>query len=279
MIDFHCHLLPGIDDGPATEDEAVEMAAAMQKAGFTTVHCTPHLIKGSYEADNRAVRASLASLQKRLNDENIGLNLLPGREYYLDEYLADYMKDPLPLGETRFIMIEIPNHRPEQFVKEICFNVRRSGFIPMIAHPERCDLFAKPSFSASGSGARNGSGSKLAKYFPFPFKSRFSDRRSAEGAQPGALSPRGKGQSEPGKEGRPERRGAWHSALLSYLIDLGCAFQANLGSFAAWYGPDVQQTANYLEKSKVYTHFGTDLHSRSGLKAIRDSALLKSAVS
>ena len=267
VIDFHCHLLPGIDDGPNTEDEAVEMAAAMQKAGFTTVHCTPHLIKGSYEADNRAVRASLDSLQKRLNDENIDLNLLSGREYYLDEYLADYLKDPLPLGETRFIMIEIPNQRPEQFVKEVCFNVRRSGFIPMIAHPERCDLFAKPSSSGAGSrnGSGNGSGSKLSKYFPFSFKSRFSDRRSAEGAQSGALS------------SREKEHGTQHTTLLSYLIDLGCAFQANLGSFSAWYGPDVQQTANYLEKMAVYTHFGTDLHSRSGLKAIRQLAIRDSA--
>ena len=257
LIDFHCHLLPGIDDGPTTEDDAVEMAVAMRKAGFTTVHCTPHLIKGTYDADNRAVKASLASLQKRLNDENIDLNLLPGREYYLDEYLPDYLKDPLTLGETRFIMIEIPNHSPEEFVKETCFNVRRGGFIPMIAHPERCDLFAKPSASESGSD------SKLAKYFPFFFSSRFGARRSAQGAEPSALSPRSSSLSP-----RDTAHSTQNSTLLSYLIDLGCAFQANLGSFTAWYGPQVQQTANSLEKMEVYTHFGTDAHSIRGVKII-----------
>jgi protein-tyrosine phosphatase len=77
MIDFHCHILPGLDDGPKTIEESIEMAEALQNAGFTAVYCTPHLIKGAYEADNEAVRTAAAVLQKRLNNENIGLELFP----------------------------------------------------------------------------------------------------------------------------------------------------------------------------------------------------------
>jgi protein-tyrosine phosphatase len=226
--DWHCHLLPGVDDGPAHIDESVAMAAALQKAGFTGVYCTPHLIKGVFDVDNGAVRASLAALQVRLKDENIDLRLLPGREYYMDEFLTDYLKDPLPLGETRLIMIEIPNHTPEQFAREACFQIKRSGFIPMIAHPERCILFAPHEKRETA-------------------RFRFSDSKfKVEGSKPN------------------------ESSLLDYLSDLGCAFQANLGSFAAWYGPHVQQTANYLIKKEIYTHSGTDAHSPQGIEDLQE---------
>jgi len=144
MIDFHCHLLPNIDDGPAHIDDSVAMAAALRDEGFTTVYCTPHLIKGFFEADNQTVRNAVAVLQTRLNQEEINLEILPGREYYLDEYLADYLKDPLPLGRTHYIMVEIPSHASPEFVKETFFRMKCGRFVPMIAHPERCGLFSMP---------------------------------------------------------------------------------------------------------------------------------------
>jgi len=144
LIDFHCHLLPNIDDGPTHIDDSVAMAAALRDAGFTTVYCTPHLIKGSFEADSQTVRSSVSILQTRLSAENINIEILPGREYYLDEFLLNYLKDPLPLGQTRYIMVEIPSHSSTEFVKETCFRIKCGGFIPMIAHPERCGLFAMP---------------------------------------------------------------------------------------------------------------------------------------
>jgi protein-tyrosine phosphatase len=223
MIDWHCHLLPGLDDGPATMDKSVEMAAALRKAGFVSVYCTPHLIKGGFDADNGLVRATLAVLQATLKDENIDLRLFPGREHYLDEFLFGYLKDPLPLGETKYILLELPNHIESEFVREACFRIKCSGFIPMIAHPERSSLFATPEKKETAWFM-----SALSKF-------------KAEGSKPN------------------------NQSLLDYLKDLGCAFQANLGSFIGWYGSDVKQTANSLKEKKVYTHFGTDAHSIKGV--------------
>jgi protein-tyrosine phosphatase len=224
MIDFHCHILPGLDDGPTTSEESVEMAAALCKAGFTAVYCTPHLIKGTYEAENETVRTAAEALQKRLNAKNIDLELFPGREYYLDEFLPEYLKDPLPLGKTNFIMMEIPIHIPLEFIKETCFRIKCSGFIPMIAHPERCSLFGI-------------SQKRKTSWFQFT-----NSQRKAEGSKPN------------------------ESSILDYLKDLGCAFQGNLGSFLGLYGSQAQKTANRLRKMEVYTHYGTDLHSQSGIK-------------
>jgi protein-tyrosine phosphatase len=219
MIDFHCHLLPGLDDGPETIDEAVEMAVALQKSGFTTVYCTPHLIKSVYEANNEEVRTSLVALQTRLNNENIGLQLLIGREYYLDEFLFDYLKNPLPLGETNFILLEIPIHIPLEFIKETCFRIKRGVFTPMIAHPERGNIFTI-TYNQTKVG--------------FNFLNSETKTENSE--------------------------------LLDYLINLGCSFQGNLGSFLGVYGQQPQKTANILKKRGLYTHFGTDLHSRDGIK-------------
>ncbi|MFA5323832.1 MAG: CpsB/CapC family capsule biosynthesis tyrosine phosphatase, partial [Smithella sp.] len=144
MIDFHSHILPGIDDGPETIEESVAMAAALRQAGFKTIYCTPHLMKGCFEADTQTVLSAVSTLQARLNKENIEVEILPGREYYLDEFMESYLQDPLPLGKTQYIMIEIPNNSTAEYVKETCFRIRRGGFIPMIAHPERCRLFVMP---------------------------------------------------------------------------------------------------------------------------------------
>jgi protein-tyrosine phosphatase len=142
LIDFHCHLLPNIDDGPDHIDDSVAMAAALCDAGFAKVYCTPHLIKGSFEADNETVKAAVLDLQARLDAENIDIEVLPGREYYLDEYLLDYLRDPMTMGDTQYVMIEIPGHALAEFAKDTLFRIKCSRLIPMIAHPERCGLLA-----------------------------------------------------------------------------------------------------------------------------------------
>ena len=229
MIDWHCHILPGLDDGPATMDEAITMAAALSKAGFTMAYCTPHLIRGSFTAENETVRKTVAALQEELDHRRIELRLFPGREYYLDEFLADYLKDPLPLGDTRFLLIEIPGHMSRDFVKETCFRIKCGGYIPMIAHPERCALF-----DAEASGKKN----------------RHNNLASYLGSLLNGKNPLRETQHAPDDD----------VPLLSYLKDLGCAFQGNRGSLGGMYGAHVRKKAEYLSRRGWITHWGTDLH-------------------
>src|SRR5512133_2030486 len=108
MIDWHSHILPGIDDGPAEMEQAVAMAASLAAAGFSSVYCTPHLIRGCYEASNDAVCQRLAELQQALDAAGIPLALFAGREYRLDEYLLTDLQTPLPLGDSSLVLVEIP---------------------------------------------------------------------------------------------------------------------------------------------------------------------------
>jgi len=228
--DWHCHILPGIDDGPTVMDESIAMARTLCESGFSTVYCTSHLIKGSFEADNDAIRTTLFALKTKLAEEDINLELLPGREYYMDEFLLDYLKEPMPLGNTTYILVEIPSHIEYEYAKEICYRIRCSGYIPMIAHPERCKLFDFPRSSKNG----------LQKWFEVQcLRFKFFNRTS-----------------------NTEHRTS--NSLFNYLTELGCRFQGNLGSFLGHYGEVVRTNSEYLMENELYNCFGTDAHSKSG---------------
>lgn len=222
MIDWHCHILPGIDDGPEEIGQSLAMASALSAAGFTSVYCTPHLMRGRYDAGNDQVRRGVAELQGALDDSGIPLALLPGREYCLDEYLLDALKDPLPLGDSRLVLVEILPHAAAGMVRQVLYDVVRGGLTPVIAHPERCHLLEpKP---ATG---RRGLLPSLRSLF----------QRTAD----------------------PEPRTS--NDLLDFLLDLGCSFQGNLGSFSGFYGRQAQATALAMKGLGLYDRYGSDLHA------------------
>jgi len=262
-VDWHCHLLPNIDDGPSTMEESIEMARLLRDAGYEQVYCTPHLIKGVYEAGNDAVRSGVGELQAALDREGIGLRLHAGREYYLDEFLADYLNDPLLLGDTRYLLIELPRHAPVDLVKQTFFRIRQRGHTPLIAHPERCRLFELP--PPTKQGVREWfkvQSSKFKDCIDSRFKvqgSRFLDCDSLDSQTLDCSSLLNvehrtlNGQS---------------NSLLDYLIDLNCQFQGNLGSFAGYYGERSLASAERMREMGLYSCFGSDGHNVEGLQAV-----------
>jgi protein-tyrosine phosphatase len=227
MIDWHCHILPGIDDGSESMEQSLAMATALAAAGFTEVYCTPHLMKGCYEVENDRVRLGVVELQEALRQNSIPLSLKPSREYCLDEYLLDYLKDPLPLGDSRMILVEIPPRITAEHVQTLMYKVVRAGFKPVIAHPERCDLL-EPAIRREGGRGLMGM-----------LKSMISG----------------------GRDRRDEQSESTGNPLLDYLHDLGCSFQGNLGSLSGFYGRQVQSVAEALRSRGVYDRYGSDLHA------------------
>jgi len=150
MIDFHSHILPGLDDGAANITEAAAMARILSDAGFSEVCCTPHRISGCYDADNGTVGKKTEELRKSINALGIDILLHPGSEYYLDEFLLGGLEECVTYRETRFLLVEISNNMTVEFIREACYRIRCRGFIPVIAHPERCKLFDFPPPSKNG---------------------------------------------------------------------------------------------------------------------------------
>jgi hypothetical protein len=88
MIDLHCHLLPGIDDGSRDEATSLEMARIAVADGIHTTACTPHIYPGLYENDAAGIKLRVAALQRRLFDEGIALKLTLGADAHLTPRIA-----------------------------------------------------------------------------------------------------------------------------------------------------------------------------------------------
>lgn len=152
MIDYHCHLLPGLDDGARTLEDSVEMARLLATAGFREICCTPHHLRGVWDNTPQMVREATAALQLVLENEGIALKLHPCMEYYLDEFLPEILTTPLTLPNGS-ILVEFPANADPQMVQQGCFRLVSAGHKPLIAHPERTLSFDDPT-SPPGWGLR-----------------------------------------------------------------------------------------------------------------------------
>ena len=83
MIDLHCHMLPGIDDGAPDEATSLEMARIAVADGIETTACTPHIYPGLYENDSAGIKTRIKALQSRLFEEGIALKLTIGADAHL----------------------------------------------------------------------------------------------------------------------------------------------------------------------------------------------------
>lgn len=141
LIDWHCHILPGLDDGAKSLDESLAIARELAAVGIKTVYCTPHCMRGVFDTTPAQVRDGMANLQGELDRAAIDLHLEPGMEYSLDEFFPEELDRLLPLGETGMVLLEAPNLADPRQLKELLFQVNRRRFIPLIAHPERSPIF------------------------------------------------------------------------------------------------------------------------------------------
>jgi protein-tyrosine phosphatase len=140
-LDYHCHLLPALDDGAANLRESVEMARILATFGFAVVHCTPHRIKGCYENEPDRVVEATRSLQGILDQEGIALQLVPGSEHYLDEFLIGQFPGALTVASSRYLLVEAPFKANPEMITAIAAGLHKLGMAPLIAHPERCSAF------------------------------------------------------------------------------------------------------------------------------------------
>ena len=150
MIDIHCHLLPGIDDGPETLEEALEMARIAVANGIEAAHVTPHLHPGRWDNDLPKITAAVEGYRAALAAAGIPLELGFAAEVRLDyEILPLIEAGRVPflgaLDGFKVMLLEFPHsHMPVGADKFVAWLIARN-IRPMIAHPERNkDLMRDP---------------------------------------------------------------------------------------------------------------------------------------
>lgn len=141
MIDLHCHILPGVDDGAASLEESCRMAQLAVDSGVTALAMTPHCnVPGEFEnyADS-ALAARFARLRKALQEREISLKVYSGMEIYVTPELPELLRQGrlLPLGKSRYLLLEFAFDASARFMDRMLQSVRDQGYLPVIAHPER----------------------------------------------------------------------------------------------------------------------------------------------
>lgn len=139
MIDLHCHLLPGIDDGAPDLETSLEMARLAVADGIKVTACTPHIMPGYYENTGPDIRARVARLQVQLQAAGIPLELTTGADVHLVPGLASGLRSGhlLTLADSRYFLFEPPHHVAPPRMEDAVFDVMAAGYQPLITHPER----------------------------------------------------------------------------------------------------------------------------------------------
>ena len=92
MIDLHCHMLPGIDDGPTDLETALEMARIAVADGITLTACTPHIYPGLFENDASSISAAADAFRGHLREAGIPLEITTGADIQIVPELLDGLK-------------------------------------------------------------------------------------------------------------------------------------------------------------------------------------------
>lgn len=169
MVDIHCHLLPNIDDGPATWEETYELASDLKEAGFEKIIATPHCWGPKF--DSESVKSTIAKTQKTLNQRGIEIEIFSGAEIYFESgavFDAGFHSG-LCLGGSKFLLIEFGFLSMPRGYEEFRFSAETKGYNLIIAHPCRypaLNLDRIENFVSHGSFIQVNIGSLSGKYGP-----------------------------------------------------------------------------------------------------------------
>lgn len=174
MIDLHCHLAYGVDDGPHNESETIDLARALVDAGVTAVACTSHLRRDKVWVNDRSVQEAIhANLNRVLDGAQVKLKRYCGAEHYIDEELLETCQNGLvvPFAPTyapgfnesfiahpdarwdakkgnaitgndmdaanKWLLIELPYAGPPPDLFGFLHRLRQTGYKILLAHLER----------------------------------------------------------------------------------------------------------------------------------------------
>lgn len=142
MIDLHCHVLPGIDDGPPTIEGSLELARAAADAGTRTIVATPH-VSWRYRNEPRTIAGLVDQLNARLAAEGIGLDVRAGAEIAMTSAVEMTLEEltALRLGGGPWLLIECPLNGVASGLDTILMGLQHDGHRVLLAHPERCPAF------------------------------------------------------------------------------------------------------------------------------------------
>jgi protein-tyrosine phosphatase len=144
VIDLHCHVVPGIDDGPSTLEGSLELARMAVKAGVKTLVATPH-VSWRYMNSPEIIGRGVEAVREAVRAEGLDLDIQQGAEIAVSRLddLSDHDLARLRLGDGPWLLIEAPLNTGIGPLESILDAVHRRGHWIVLAHPERSPLFLR----------------------------------------------------------------------------------------------------------------------------------------
>lgn len=139
MIDIHCHILPGLDDGAADMESAIEMLRIAGQEGIKSIIATPHYKEGRGCADLVQIKESLKQLQQKADQAGISVKLYPGNEIYYCSSLDQKLEQNriCSMNDTEFLLTEFSPFEGHVYIRNAMEDIMGLGYTPILAHAER----------------------------------------------------------------------------------------------------------------------------------------------
>jgi protein-tyrosine phosphatase len=144
MVDIHCHVLPGIDDGPETWEETAEMCRIAAEDGITHIVATPHC-NDEFLYDRDLYAEMLGELYDTA-DGKLGFSL--GCDFHFSyDNVRDALAHPrrYTIGESQYLLVEFDDYSIPASVQQDLFSLSSNGMVPIITHPERNPVLLRKS--------------------------------------------------------------------------------------------------------------------------------------
>lgn len=139
MIDFHTHILPGIDDGAKNMEETMNLLLEATKNGVDEIILTSHYIEDYYNVNVEDRQKLLSNIKNALNRNNINIKLYLGNEIYISNNINKLIKEnkASTINNTRYILFEMPLNSKPINLYDVVYEMLQYKFVPILAHPER----------------------------------------------------------------------------------------------------------------------------------------------
>ncbi len=174
MIDIHCHILPGIDDGAQSIEESLGIIRAEVEGGTGTFVATPHFIdRVDYDRIDRLPEL-IALVKEAMASEGLEAEIVQGGEVYPGPAMLRGLDEGLPLtvgGKGKHMLVDLPLNSLPNDIDSLLYEVQIRGITPILAHPERAAFIVHDPerllrFMEKGVALQVNAGSLLGRYGP-----------------------------------------------------------------------------------------------------------------
>ena len=137
MIDIHTHLLFGVDDGPETMEESLEMLRFAKEQGIKAMILTPHYRHGMFSYPYDKITENFLRLREAAKE--IGVVLFLGTEHHVNSMMIEHIQTQRvrTLAGTQYVLAEYKHDTEFEYITKSVQDLLRNGYIPVVAHIER----------------------------------------------------------------------------------------------------------------------------------------------